>query len=117
MTDRTREAVIAEARKGISAVTNCAWERLTPGERSGAEWALEALYDAGLLHAGWRPISEAPKDGTEILTYRGAGLMAVAMWDADTPTGGSWLVTDGMYLLNVTHWRPLPPPPGDRDHD
>lgn len=54
----------------------------------------------------WQPIETAPLDGTEVLTFRGAGLQAVAIW-----TGREWCVTDGMFLSNVTHWMPLPEPP------
>lgn len=56
----------------------------------------------------WQPIETAPKDGTEVLTFRKAGLQAVAF---DTGELG-WLCSDGMYLLDVTHWMPLPAPPG-----
>lgn len=55
---------------------------------------------------GWQDIASAPLDGSEVLTYRKAGLCAVAAcWD------GEWVVTDGMTLLDVTHWMPLPSPP------
>lgn len=63
----------------------------------------------------WQPIETAPKDGTEILTYRKAGCQAVAAWfsQADTYAGHpGWCVTDGMGLLDITHWMPLPSPPG-----
>jgi hypothetical protein len=58
----------------------------------------------------WQPIETAPRDGeTNVLTYRGAGLQAVAIYfphrDSD------WCCSDGVHLLDVTHWMPLPPPP------
>jgi hypothetical protein len=56
----------------------------------------------------WQPIETAPKDGTEILTYREAGLMAVAVWD---PFWKGWICVDGAALMAVTHWQPLPEPP------
>lgn len=54
----------------------------------------------------WQPIETAPKDGTEILTYRGAGLMAVAAF-----VDGYWCIADGCDITSVTHWMPLPDPP------
>jgi len=57
----------------------------------------------------WQPIETAPKDGTEILTYRKARLISVASyWPHE---GAEWCVSDGVHILNVTHWMPLPPPP------
>jgi hypothetical protein len=65
----------------------------------------------------WQPIESAPKDGTEVLTYREVGLMAVAayfeyepIWRPGTREAG-WTVTDGADLVGVTHWMPLPSPP------
>lgn len=57
---------------------------------------------------GWQPIETAPKDEKEILTYRGVGLMAVAIW---FPEINRWCVSDGCDIVNVTHWQPLPEPP------
>lgn len=64
----------------------------------------------------WRPIETAPKDGeTAVLTYRGAGLISVAVY---FPHGkAEWCVTDGMHLLNVTHWLPLPDAPASETGD
>ena len=64
----------------------------------------------------WQDIATAPKDGTEILTCRGtANLMAVAAY---MPMHDSeWCVTDGMNLLNVHSWMPLPPPPDTEQPD
>jgi hypothetical protein len=57
----------------------------------------------------WRPIETAPRDGTEVLTLRRAGLMSVAAY---LPHGkAEWCCADGGRLLNVTHWMPLPDPP------
>lgn len=63
----------------------------------------------------WQPIETAPMDGTEVLTYRGAGLIAVASFfgDCGDGNGAFWCVTDGMGLTNVTHWQPLPEPPNE----
>ncbi len=59
----------------------------------------------------WQPIETAPRDGTEILTYRSVGLMAVATWLDPWDAGSDWTVTDGAQLIGVTHWMPLPDPP------
>ncbi len=68
------------------------------------------------MMADWQPISTAPKDGVDVLTYRRqADLMAVTMW---YPSHG-WCVSDGCNIKGVTHWKPLPAAPkeatdGDR---
>jgi hypothetical protein len=64
----------------------------------------------------WQPIETAPRDETPVLTRRGGDLMAVAIYlpkAGDWPEAwqGGWLCTDGIGLLNVTHWMPLPEPP------
>lgn len=56
----------------------------------------------------WQDISTAPKDGTEILTYRRKSLMAVAVWFDEI---NRWCVSDGCDIVDVTHWMPLPEPP------
>ena len=73
--------------------------------------------DAGLRAAlavvplpEWRPISEAPKDGTRVLLWRRA------IRDQPTPimADGFWCETCWVwpYLLSEpTHWQPLPAPP------
>lgn len=50
---------------------------------------------------GWRPIAEAPKDGTRILGIWRDGLIETVEWSA------FWSEVDDM----PTHWQPLPPPP------
>jgi hypothetical protein len=59
----------------------------------------------------WQPIETAPKDGTSVLTCRGGGLMAVADYIRHPMGGTEWCCVDGGFLLNVTHWMPLPAPP------
>jgi len=55
----------------------------------------------------WQPIETAPTGfRNEVLTYRGAGLMAVAV-----NIDGAWCVSDGCDIIGVTHWMPLPKPP------
>ena len=58
--------------------------------------------------AAWRPMSEAPKDGTLILvTVKHIGCDVVSFW------GAGWReTTNGLMLRdNPTHWQPLPKPP------
>lgn len=63
----------------------------------------------------WKPIETAPKDLEQpVLTCRHGGLMAVAqrIYRYDyAPPKLVWCCTDGVELLNVTHWQPLPSPP------
>ena len=70
-------------------------------------------YPVGDRLMDWETIITAPIDGTEILTYRN-GLQAVAEW---WPEENSWVATDGMMLVGVTHWMPLPPPPEGADDE
>ena len=79
--------------------------------------ALSIAEDLGAVESGWLPIDSAPKD-VPVLTYRGAGLMAVAenipdpkRWINDDGVPYIWCCTDGCELLNVTYWQPLPPAP------
>jgi len=90
-----------------------------------ARAALEAYRQAP---DGWRDISTAPKDGTDVLVCYDAGSVLVAhiaWWrDANDSLGfteadvGWWSYTRGSVtqeLLNghrePTHWMPLPQPP------
>lgn len=57
---------------------------------------------------GWLPIESAPKDGTAVLTYRAAGFVAVAEYIGPAH---EWCIVDGLELIEVTHWQPLPAPP------
>ncbi len=84
--------------------------------------AAEASCPAGVEpSAVWRPIESAPKDGGEVLTYREAGLMAVAAWYSYEPVWrpgteeSGWCVSDGADLVGVTHWRPLPDAPSPNE--
>lgn len=58
----------------------------------------------------WRPIAEAPRDGSMVLIYDPTDTkhpIAVDWFSACADTPG-WLGTP-------THWMPLPPPPGATD--
>src|SRR5262245_50521410 len=61
----------------------------------------------------WRPISEAPKDGTTLLLW-------IEWYGAHEPEIGSWVEAhEGWYVrghsrkvvVSVTKWQPLPSPP------
>ena len=58
---------------------------------------------------GWRPISTAPRDGTEVLADTSGLGLVVVYWDDDESQWGTGLG----YLERgaPTHWMPLPPPP------
>ncbi|MFC3228751.1 hypothetical protein ACFOGJ_16020 [Marinibaculum pumilum] len=108
MTDRAREAVLRQA-----------WEMFRDGTLFDG---LGRLYDAGMLHAPmeWRPISEAPKDGTRIVGLIDNRRARVVFWGDLYWSGQDWIYDHGgvcgEYGAVITAWAPLPPPPGDRDH-
>lgn len=81
----------------------------------------------------WKPIDEAPKDGTAILVHRNiwpgtaSGFSEecnghntyVAEWWGDKDGGGRWVcymdaVQDPDCPVEPTHWDWLPPPPPPR---
>lgn len=56
----------------------------------------------------WQPIETAPKDGTLILAINQAGLMDVCHWWEEI----GWINNSfDSPDCELTHWRPLPPPP------
>lgn len=84
--------------------------------------AIAAWNRRAPVEGQWRPIESAPKDGTVVdLFARSAGFSAgpgriPECWFSD----GRWWRWDSQYgddqcrsrVSNVTHWQPLPPPPG-----
>jgi len=58
----------------------------------------------------WQPIDTAPKDGIEVLTYRKSGCISVAAHFGGSHIQG-WCVSDGMDIIDVTHWMPIPKAP------
>lgn len=60
-----------------------------------------AAYEA----AQWQPIETAPKDEFVLVVSEGRVHTATLF----EPIG--WLEADMAQLWDVTHWRPLPPPP------
>ncbi len=61
---------------------------------------------AGVEQSAWRPISDAPKDGTEVLLYRHGGFQCVGFWHVC-----QWLALPAGELDDITHWQPLLQPP------
>lgn len=78
---------------------------------SAAAWKKAVDLSAFILqHRGdWQPPELAPMD-TEVLTYRRAGLQAVAVLSRINGRL-DWCVTDGMRLLDVIAWKHLGPSP------
>ena len=71
---------------------------------------VDALADR-LAALGWRPISEAPKDGRRVLAFAGSRPFiarhgrATGWWD------------DNDLMRDPTHWMPLPAAPTGGSHD
>lgn len=58
--------------------------------------------------ATWFPIETAPKDGTDVLVWDKA--FVIAYYETHIPPP-RWRSTDEMIPLEPTHWMPLPEPP------
>lgn len=59
----------------------------------------------------WRPIAEAPKDGSEVLGFEERGYVGrrvVMRWDIRFD---QWVSVPGSYGLHPSRWMPLPEPP------
>lgn len=88
---------------------------------------LDHLASTGRIRGEWKPISEAPRDGTRVLVWSDELYMKpyIAWWgvDQNAPEDGNeqeeWLTGDGdswstgYYYTpcKPTHWMPLPPAP------
>lgn len=74
-----------------------------------------AQLRAAEAEAGWRPIAEAPKDGTPILVHRYNHMIPyIAAWlDGAAISQPGWHNVDLHVRIGMapTHWRPLPAPP------
>lgn len=91
------------------------------------ERAIDHLASTGRIRGEWRPISEAPRDGTRVLVWSDELYMKpyISWWGVDhnAPEDGNeqeeWLTGDGdswstgYYYTpcKPTHWMPLPPAP------
>ncbi len=76
---------------------------------------MDALCDLALSALApatqWRGIESAPKDGTRVQVLS-SEVQHTAMFHA-----GRWIVSKGdgtedIIITGLTHWQPLPPPPG-----
>ena len=71
---------------------------------------LLTLAEAG-MGAGWRPIEEAPRDGTRVMAWtREYDVPVVVQISED----GSAFEGDWDYEVRATHFMPLPAPPQER---
>lgn len=80
-------------------------------EIDAAADAAIAAYEA----AQWRPIEEAPKDGTFVLLWAN-GLVELGIWNSEDLMW-PWSIDGGADALDSdtpTHFRPLPPAPEDK---
>lgn len=69
---------------------------------------------AHILQSAWRPISEAPKDGKEILVcwQQQGGVMQLIRWSGN----GYWMCKGEPDLnMQASHFQPLPLPPTGGD--
>jgi hypothetical protein len=58
----------------------------------------------------WQSISEAPKDETRVLLLvSGRDPVVIGKW---SPFRSQWFFESSRRPHSVTHWRPLPAPPG-----
>lgn len=75
-----------------------------------------------MSHCEWKPIEEAPRDGTDILISGGTysyGMwedekysgVTIARWHHDHWRGEDRQAHDDWYSHKPAHWMPLPPPP------
>jgi hypothetical protein len=71
--------------------------------------ALDAL--ARLREAQtWQPIETAPKDGTEVLAWRG-GRRGIVRWHENSSYWDEWHRPTAHCRVEPTHWMPLPRTP------
>lgn len=96
-------------------------------DMSTIENLVAALEECGAtIEPGWRPIAEAPRDGTAFYGYgrhitdngkhwsAGDHFWGIVQWDIWRPKCGFGFVfsKDGVPVWEtMTHWRPLPAPP------
>ena len=96
--------------------------RYNPAYRTLDSDRLFALARRGAA-VQWRPIEEAPKDGTPILLliqFPGEPPHIItALWDGRVPKW-PWRPVGGSSAYSeeyATHWMPLPPPPAGETSD
>ncbi len=85
--------------------------QFTPAEyASRITDAVMPLLNSPPTASGWRPIADAPKDGTPVLLFY-SGLTYVAQWADESAIGPVWCTVDATMILEPTHWQPLPESP------
>lgn len=76
--------------------------------------SLLTLAEAG-MGAGWRPIEEAPRDGTRVMAWTHEYDVPVVVQISED---GSAFEGDWDYEVRATHFMPLPsPPPATKEQD
>ena len=61
----------------------------------------------------WRPVSDPPDTGDDVLVWCADGLEGCAVADySPHPSGPRWRTVSGGPCINPSHWMPLPDPPG-----
>jgi hypothetical protein len=84
-------------------------------EMSRLKAEVERLRKAG----EWQPIETAPNDGTEILTYNDISGIHQVSWSYGNRSGHweteRWLDRETNWVIDPTHWVPLPKPPAAKD--
>lgn len=76
-----------------------------------AVWKVKSASTS--LHGGWKNAkTEPPPPNTDVEVYCKALGVTVGY---HRPLMGEWLTDDHRTLRNVTHWRPIPPPPPEAE--
>lgn len=123
MTPPSREAVIVELITALKALCDVSRSVTADAvEIPRDEWhelmqRVYAVLDAPDLLAlvqsdGWKPIAEAPKDGTRFIAWGPNVAVAECEYRAawfSYPAG--WYRTNQHPRVEITHWMPLPDPP------
>lgn len=74
---------------------------------------LESKSASTSLHGGWKNAkTEPPPPNTDVEVYCKALGVTVGY---HRPLMDEWLTDDHRTLRNVTHWRPIPPPPPEAE--
>lgn len=97
--------------RGCRAIADLEFGQACDCGRDHAIAALRAALAGGTRETeGWRPIAEAPKDGTYVLIC-GTGGIHMAHWACGRERYQMWLNFDSHGVGAPTHWMPLPAPP------
>ncbi len=120
MTPADRDAAVALAQQYVAS-SNPEWgaiDRLHFITEAGDIGALTGAQCMTICRAlaerptcDWQPMATAPKDGKDVVVYRGYGQgVTMAFWDV--ARGGLWSQWPGREPVAFTHWmRPAQPTP------